>query len=79
MSLGLCLDFPCSLDPKSGESDDKDRNFAPFTASMLEVFGVGGQRGDVFVVGLLDLRKEKMDGALMLRGDLEGDGELVGI
>lgn len=45
---------------------------------MLEVLGVVEQRGFVPVVGLLDLRKEKMDCALMLCEDLDGDGELVG-
>lgn len=75
LSLGLCLDLSRSLDAKSAESDDKDRYFPPFTTCMLEV--LGGQRL-VFVVGLLDLRKEKMDGALMFRGELEGDRGLVG-
>lgn len=77
-SIGLCLDRSRSLDAKSAESDDNDLYLPPFTICMLEVLGVGGQKVDVFVVGLLDRRKEKMDGALMLRGDLEGDGKLVG-
>lgn len=77
LSPVLCLNLSRSLDTKSAESDDKDRYFPPFTC-MLEVLGVGEERGLVFVVGLLDLRKEKMDGALM-RGGLDGDGELVGI
>lgn len=68
-SLGVCSDLSRSL-----KSDDKDRYFAAFTTCMLEVLGVGEQRGGVFVVGLLDLRKEKMYGALILREDLEGDG-----
>lgn len=78
MSLGLCLVLSISLDVKSAESDDKDRYFPPFTTCMLEVFELGEQTGVVIVLELFDLRKEKMDGALMLRGDLEGDGELVG-
>lgn len=72
-SLGVCSDLSRSLDAKSAESDDKDRYFAAFTTCMLEVLGVGEQRGGVFVVGLLDLRNEKMYGALILREDLEGD------
>lgn len=44
---------------------------------MLEVLEVGGHRGKL-VLGLLDLRIEKMDGALIVGGDLEGDKELVG-
>lgn len=78
VSIGLCLDLSCSLDTKSAESDDKDRYFPPFTACIPEVIVMGDEK-DVFVAGLLDLRKEKMDGALMLCGDLEGDGDLVGI
>lgn len=45
---------------------------------MLEVLGEGEQKEDVFVAGLLDLRKEKMDGALTLRGHPEGDWGLTG-
>lgn len=78
VSLGLCLDLSRSLDTKSAESDDKDRYCPAFTTGMLEVLGVVEQRGFVPVVGLLDLRKEKMDCALMLCEDLDGDGELVG-
>lgn len=78
VSLGLCLDLSRSLDTKSAESDDKDRYFPPFTICMLEVLGLGEQRGGVFVVEVLDLRKEKTDGTLALCGGLEGDRELVG-
>ena len=76
VSLGLCLDVSRSLDAKSTESDDKDRYFPPFTTCMLEVLGLGEQRGYVF--GLLDLRKEKMDGTLTLCRELEEVTGLVG-
>lgn len=78
LSQGLCLNLFCSLDAESAESDDKDRYFPPFTTSMPEVLGVWEQRGGVFVVGLLDLRKEKMDAFLRLCGELETDRGLFG-
>lgn len=71
--LGLSLDCSWSLDAELAESDEKDRNLPPFDTRMLEVFEVY-----VLVFGLLDLRKEKMDGALTPGEDLEGDRELVG-
>lgn len=45
---------------------------------MPEVLGVWEQRGGVFVIGLLDLRKEKMDAFLWLCGELETDRGLFG-
>lgn len=62
---------------ESTESDDKDRNFFPFCTCMLEVLGVGEQRGDVFLLGLFDLRKETINGVLTFWQDLDGDRGFV--
>lgn len=45
---------------------------------MLEVLGVGRQRGVVVLVELPGLRKEKMEGAPTFCKGLEGDRGLVG-
>lgn len=73
-SLGVCCDLFRSLDAKSAVSDERDRYFPAFATCMLEVLGRGEQRAVVFVGGLFDLRKEKMDGALIVTEDLVGDG-----
>lgn len=76
-SLDVCSNLSLSLNAISVESDDKDRYFPVFPTCKLEVLGVGEQRGGLFVVRLLDLRKEKMYGVLMLRKDFEGDGVFI--
>lgn len=52
------------MNAKSAESDDKDLYFPGFSTSMLEVLDLGGQTEEL--VELLNLRKEKMDGAFRM-------------